>query len=814
MSLAPAAFADLLSPEMWARLRGIGSVVRYGDGETVFLRGAAPDAIFVVLSGALAAVDPRTSPPTLLSTRGPGEILGEVSFLDGELASAEVRAKAATVCVRLPAGPLRAALAADPALGAAVHQALGTALAARVRSMTTAAVIGGFGARLEPNTEEPPSYFSLPGLTQATPLGRVPLHGDRISIGRDPNCDVVLDDARVAGVHARLVRAEDGWRVVSCSARAVVVDGSPVASAALTDGAEIAVGRTTLRIYADYLERTLRPHERVLHAEGLTRRIRGQVVLSGVTLTLVAGEVVAVVGPSGSGKSTLLAALSGSQPADEGSVLLDGQPLAERLASTPGLVGVVPQDDVVLPELTVEESLRFAARLRLPNRTPEEREAAVNRVLRSLGLDGIRSHRIGDPELRGLSGGQRKRVNLAPELLSDDSAVLLLDEPTSGLDPRSADDVVRLARQLADAGRIVVLVTHDLSEPVLAQIDHLVVLAPGGHLAWSGSIPRALRHFGVLAPAEIFNCLQDETPEGWSARLKRSAAAARWTLRGRLLPAAPVGPVTRPLPLVATVATLLHRGVLARLRDRPALAVLALQPLLVATIILLVFPRATSGLVFLLTLSSLWFGMSAAVRELIVDRSIWRRERRVGVSALAWVAAKAGVLALLVGLQCAACALAVGLTGLGAAGFSLPGLVAANVLTGWCGAAVGLWVSSRFRRSDAAVGAIVLMMVPQMALSGVLTPLGELGPVARALAALTPLRYAFHLSLVQGPELAYLKLGEWHSRLVSGELFLLGLRPEGEGSLGLSAPWLVAAMLGFTLAPLLAAVRSVGRDRG
>ena len=170
------------------------------------------------------------------------------------------------------------------------------------------------------------------------------------------------------------------------------------------------------------------------------------------------------------------------------------------------LVEFVPQDDLVNPELTVEESLTCSGRLRMGNRVSKQvLENEVNRVLTELDIHHIRKSRIGDALRRGISGGQRKRVNLGQELMTRSTRILFLDEPMSGLDPRASQDIMSLTRQLADSGRIVFLVTHDLTPQVMAQVDHLLVLAPGGRLAHFGPPAEACRWFGVATPDAIFN---------------------------------------------------------------------------------------------------------------------------------------------------------------------------------------------------------------------------------------------------------------------------------------------------------------------
>ena len=193
--------------------------------------------------------------------------------------------------------------------------------------------------------------------------------------------------------------------------------------------------------------------------------------------SIFGGELIALIGPSGCGKTTLLNAINGVAPADSGSVMLNGHSFHSLLQDDRSLIGIVPQDDLVLPELTVEEALYYSGRLRLSaDSTEEEIQSQVERVLQELDILHIRSSRIGDALKRGISGGQRKRVNLGQELLSQNTKILFLDEPTSGLDPRASQGIVKLVRGLADRGRIVFLVTHDLTDGIINQVDNLLAM--------------------------------------------------------------------------------------------------------------------------------------------------------------------------------------------------------------------------------------------------------------------------------------------------------------------------------------------------
>lgn len=632
------------------------------------------------------------------------------------------------------------------------------------------------------------------------PLEPVTLSGERLRVGFWKGCEVVLPDPRIEPIHAEIVRAAEGWRVVSTGRRSVVVGGQAVRSAPLPAEVPVRVGGYLLRLRDGHLHIESPGVPLALRARGLVRRVGRKTLLSEVGFTALAGEVVAVVGPSGAGKSTLLSALRGQT--DGGTVTLGSRDFHELLRRAPGLAGEVPQDDIVLPELTVQESVEAACRLRVPRESRRGRRARVERVLDVLGLSEIRDQRIGNPERRGISGGQRKRVNIAQEVLSEDTRVLFLDEPTSGLDPRSSADIARLCRRLADQGRVLFVVTHDLTAPLLSQVDQLLVLAPGGHLAFFGPPHEAAAHFRVAEPAEIFDRLEDRSAEEWAAAYAESPAGSRWvavrdTFLEVLIPQGDAPAHSRRPSWIAQLSTFTRRTLKVKRRDLGGLVVLAAQPLAVAAIVTMVFVHSPATFFFLVALACLWFGMSASVRELIVDSMVWRREGALGLSASAWVLSKTVVLFGMVGGQTSFLAFAAWLSAEPSVGLSLPGIWAACLVTGWLGVCLGLAVSSLWRRSEAAVGTVLLLLVPQIAFSGALMPLNRVHPVAGWLATLTPLRYATDLMLRCPEQVGYISLGgAWQYRPVRGELVALGLRDPGEHT-AWSIPALVALLTLF-----------------
>ncbi len=634
------------------------------------------------------------------------------------------------------------------------------------------------------------------------------LTGDRYMIGRSSAAEIQLPDPQVAVRHVDLVRTGDEWRVVDLgSGRPTLLDGAAVTSAPFRHGDVLRVGPYTLTLDAD---------EGVLHAFGLKsfsalsvrdlqRKIGEISLLDGISFTVFSGEVIAMVGPSGAGKTTLLTAIAGIAPADSGDVLMDGQNFHSLLANDRSIVGIVPQDDVVHGDLTVEESLYYAGRLRFAGDVePNAINESVDRVLKELTIDHIQTSRIGNAVKRGISGGQRKRVSLGQELLTHSTRLLFLDEPTSGLDPQTAQDIVGLTRQLADDGRIIFLVTHDLTPSVMSMVDHLIVLAPGGRLAWFGPPDDACIYFGVESPDGIFARLPDASPEIWGERY-RSSEAFRKFVRTREHLLGLDGVEVQSDDAEARVhrspwlqyTTLTRRYAKVKVRDYIGTAVLLAQAPILALAMWIVFPDPDANAMFMLALSSLWFGASASVRELIAERSIWQREQRVGLGVMPYMASKITVLGGLVAAQC------IMLTTLTAVGLGmtsdpffvdLPTLCLVTTLTGWVGMSMGLLMSSMFSSSEAAVGTLPLTLIPQIAFGGLLVKYKSMGWLAKMVSALMFTRYSFDASMRTAEKLMLVQAKGAREYPVSGVLGNLGFWGDNLGDPGTTLPELCSVL--------------------
>ena len=325
---------------------------------------------------------------------------------------------------------------------------------------------------------------------------------------------------------------------------------------------------------------------------GITAKIKDRDILRGVGGEAKAGRLHAIMGPSGSGKTSLLSALSGTC---DRRLKLSGDLRADGVAVDKVEGAYVRQQDVFYPYLTVRETLTFAATLRLG--ADADVPKTVDTILMKTGLAKAADTIVGDDKIRGVSGGERKRLAIACELV-DDPDVLFLDEPTSGLDPQTAQDIVGLVRQLADDGRIVFLVTHDVTPSILAMVDHLMVLAPGGRLAWFGPPRDSCDWFEVDSPDAVFARLPEHPPETWGTRFKEGNAFKKFVrtrehllgLDGVRIERGAASNERVQHSMWSQFVTLTRRYAKVKLRDSAGLAILLAQAPVLGLFMYIVFP--------------------------------------------------------------------------------------------------------------------------------------------------------------------------------------------------------------------------------
>lgn len=371
-----------------------------------------------------------------------------------------------------------------------------------------------------------------------------------VTIGRAPENTVVLNDLLVSRRHAILRRTGNRWELSdNASANGTYVNGHRISRAVIGPTDIVGIGHQLLHLSGDRLVEYVDTGDISDQASNL--RVvtnKGRVLLADVSFVLPQRSLLAVVGPSGAGKSTLLGALTGFRPAGNGTVRYDERDLYDNYAELRHRIGFVPQDDILHTPLTVRRALNYAARLRFPQDVSvDERNQRIEEVLVELGLSTQADQRIDS-----LSGGQRKRTSVALELLTKPS-LLFLDEPTSGLDPGYEKSVMQTLRKLADDGRSVVVVTHNIAH--LNMCDRLLILAPGGRLAYFGPPQQALGYFNCTDFADLFTLLEHDTSTDWTGRFNASPLREALIGHPAMRPARPA-PRGTPGPSLSKVRSL------------------------------------------------------------------------------------------------------------------------------------------------------------------------------------------------------------------------------------------------------------------
>ncbi|MFE5163559.1 FHA domain-containing protein [Streptomyces sp. NPDC056697] len=595
------------------------------------------------------------------------------------------------------------------------------------------------------------------------------VQGRPMRIGRAQDNELVVEGPHVSRHHAEFRPLPGGrFEIVDLgSHNGTFVNGQPVDRRRLIGPHDIVgVGHSTFRLAGDRLEEFADTGEVFFTARNLTVTVgRDKTILDDVSFGVPEKSLVAVVGPSGSGKSTLLRALTGYRPADRGQVLYDHRDLYTEFAELRHRIGLVPQDDILHKELTVDTALKYAARLRFPGDTKAaERKARIDEVLQELKLD---VHR--DKKVASLSGGQRKRVSVALELLTKPS-LLFLDEPTSGLDPGLDRDVMKLLRGLADDGRTVLVVTHSVAE--LALCDRVLVMAPGGSVAYFGVPDEALEFFGHESWADVFSAFENHRDDDWGGRWRTSAQYARCAAEvGSAVPprqpgTLPAQPPARALQpkrrhWVAQLWTLIRRYLSVIASDKGFMALMLLLPAVLGGVSCLVpakyglvppppdsgfrYNQESGTILLVLVIGMSFSGAANSVRELIKERVIYERERATGLSRSAYLMSKVIVLGLITAMQGAVlCAIGFSVRQLPAQGLLMPTAVEVCVVIsalGFTSMMFGLVISALVRTAEKTMPLLVMFAIVQVVFTGVLFKLFS-SPGIEQVGWLMPARWA------------------------------------------------------------------------
>jgi ABC transport system ATP-binding/permease protein len=559
--------------------------------------------------------------------------------------------------------------------------------------------------------------------------------GDEVVVGRDVRAAVRLAHFGISRFHMVLRYLDGRWVALDNeSLNGIFVEGRRVHAVDIRNGVIINVGNP------EGPELTFElPRERGgLDVYGVSVTVdRNRTLLEDVSFAAGPATLTAVIGPSGAGKSTLSRVITGGVRPNGGTVSFEGHDLHAEYASMRSRIGMVPQGDVVHHQLTINQALGYTAALRMPPDVTEVgRRSLIAQVLEELELTPHADTRIAN-----LSGGQRKRVSIAMELLTSPS-LLVLDEPTTGLDPALDRQVMSMLRSLADAGRVIVVVTHSLD--YLDVCDQVLLLAPGGKTAFCGPPSELGRAMGSTDWADIFTELEAD-PNAAHRRFRGHAG------RPAGPPAEPENPAgahnpAAPSPL-RQFSTLARRQVRLTVADRRYLVFLLLLPFIVGLLPLAVAghvgfakpspdsiaPFEPKQVLVFLNLGAIFLGTALTIRELVGERAIFRREQAAGLSASAYVMAKIVVFGAAAVVQSAILVLLVTAPGIGkpappdasALGSPLLELFVGTAATCVAAAVLGLAVSALAHNSNQVLPLMAVTLTAQLVLAGGFIPVTD-----------------------------------------------------------------------------------------
>lgn len=573
-----------------------------------------------------------------------------------------------------------------------------------------------------------------------------------IKIGRHSDNDIVIDNIRVSRHHARIIKEGEDWFIEDLgSSNGTFVNGKKIKKALVSDKDSVLIGGIPLSL-EDFLKKEKKIKGDVsITLENVSFEINGKKLIDDISLTLYPNEFVGLIGPSGSGKTTLMLLMNGMNLPTNGKVLINNHSLHHNFEAFKGQIGYVPQDDIIHRELTVRESLLYTSKLRLQTTFTEDVESQVNKVLQTLSLKEAQDVLIGTAEKKGISGGQRKRVNLAQELLTEPS-VLFLDEPTSGLDPKSDFDVMNLLKNISQKGKIVLLTTHAITEENFRILTHLIVLTKQGKLAYFGPANQACAYFGVNKPFEIFDKLEKQSPDNWKEKFRQSSFYKEYVINrktdGKRTDYKSLSNYKKRDSELTQLLVLISRYFKIKLRDKVSTSILLLQAPIIAFFISLVFNRSDEKVqaIFIMVIAAIWLGCSNAVREIVSEQAIYKRERMVNLSIFYYLFSKIIVLTLLCLIQCLILVLIVSQS-LDFSG-NITALFFILLLTSIASLSIGLLISSLVKTNEAAMGLVPIVLIPKIILGGLISKFAIMKDFIKVIAAFMISRWSFEASLI------------------------------------------------------------------
>ncbi len=545
-----------------------------------------------------------------------------------------------------------------------------------------------------------------------------------LSIGRLSTNDIVFKDPTVTRTHAKIsYENNDFWIEDLGSMNKTYVNGKEVKSKTkITESDLVTVSSYAINLVDGTWD--LRKVSNAINAVGIEKVYpNNKIGLQSMSMEIPNSNFVALMGPSGCGKSTLLKCLNGDNPSTAGEVFIHGLSLRENFNLIKKKIGYVPQDDIIHKELTVYKTLFYAAKLRLPDDTSDDEiNNRINKVIADLNLDQDKEKDIKEIKVGNLSGGQRKRISIAVELLTEPT-ILFLDEPTSPLDPETIESFLTSINRLAKRGTTIVMVTHKPED--LNYVDQVIFLGVQGHMVFKGPATELVQSFKADNIVEVYSKMSN-IEDVQSAYIQPDVKG--YNNIG-------VSDIKKEKPdsLLLQLFWLLSRYLNIKLNDRENLVLLLAQPFIIAGLVCLVFNKFQVGVLFLITISAIWFGVSNSAKEVVGELSVYRRERMFNLNINMYIISKLLVLSLIALIQ------SIVFISIIYINFKLNAFdgfdevflrpywqsIAFMFFISFSGSLIGIWLSSSLNTTEKVMTVVPIVLMPQIMLAGVMAKINN-----------------------------------------------------------------------------------------
>ena len=608
----------------------------------------------------------------------------------------------------------------------------------------------------------------------STAKQKLDFNKDEVLLGRENSCDLTIDNPNISSEHAKITHENNAYYIIDLkSTNGTFVNFNPIkGKTKIHEGDKITLGVYTFEFSINQQENfslvqsdfgiriDIQNVSYIVNSIDENKKKIKKTILDDISLSVYPGEFIGLMGLSGAGKTTLLDAMSGYIKATKGSIHINGIELYQNFETIKQYIGYVPQDDIIHPDLTVYESLMYSAKLRLDLSEKEIKEQ-IDKVLHDLGIDEIRNSLIGSADKKGISGGQRRRVNLAVELIAKPE-LIFLDEPTSGLSSVDTKSVMETLKKLTDSGKTIIITIHQPSLSNYKMMDNVIILTHGQCAYYGQNYPNSIRFFNnnqnsteiISDPDNALLGLDKGEEQGvnWKDKYQKSQVFKEYV----------TDRINKPNTTTSDKMTkkkkdsafkqffiLTARYLKIKLKDRVNTGILIAQSPLIAGLLVLLFFQGGPGysvyeaspqiLLFIIIISSVWFGLNNSVREVVSEKTIFKKERFLGLKIIPYVFSKFIILSMMALLQVTILVLIVN-QGVPLK-MDIPILIILAYISSLSGITLGLLLSSWVKTEASALSMLPVLLLPMIVLSGGMVPIKSMPKGVYAVSYTIPIRF-------------------------------------------------------------------------